>query len=59
MKGAKSMVKANPEAIKQLDLIIRNTYRTLMTRGMKSCSIWCEDEALNDYFKSAVYFRPA
>jgi DUF2075 family protein len=59
MKGAKSMVKANPEAVKQLDLIIRNTYRTLMTRGMKSCSIWCEDEALNDYFKSAVYSRPA
>ncbi len=59
MKGAKSMVKANPEAIKQLDLIIRNTYRTLMTRGMKSCSIWCEDEDLNDYFKSAAHSRLA
>lgn len=57
MKGAKSMVKAIPDSVKQLDLIIRNTYRTLMTRGMKSCSIWCEDKALNDYFKSAVSRR--
>jgi DUF2075 family protein len=57
MKGAKSMVKSNPDSLKQLDLIIRNTYRTLMTRGMKSCSIWCEDEPLNDYFKSAVSTR--
>ena len=57
MKGAKSMVKSNPDSVKQLDLIIRNTYRTLMTRGMKSCSIWCEDEPLNDYFKSAVSTR--
>ena len=55
MKGSKKMVKEYGEqAIEQLDTLIRNTYRTLMTRGMKSCSIWCEDPALNDYFKRVI-----
>lgn len=55
MKGSKKMVKEYGEqAIEQLDTLIRNTYRTLMTRGMKSCSIWCEDSSLNEYFKSVI-----
>jgi len=55
MKGSKKMVKEYGEqAIEQLDTLIRNTYRTLMTRGMKSCSIWCEDPSLNEYFKSVI-----
>lgn len=55
MKGSKKMVKEYGEqAIEQLDTLIRNTYRTLMTRGMKSCSIWCEDPSLNEYFKSVM-----
>jgi len=55
MKGSKKMVRQyGDQAIEQLDVLIRNTYRTLMTRGMKSCSIWCEDPALNDYFKGVV-----
>ncbi len=56
MKGSKKMVKEYGEqAIEQLDTLIRNTYRTLMTRGMRSCSIWCEDPALNEYFKSVIH----
>ena len=55
MKGAKKMVREYGEtAIEQLDTLIRNTYRTLMTRGMKSCSIWCEDPELNEYFKGLI-----
>jgi hypothetical protein len=54
MKGAKSLVQKDPNALKQIDLIVRNTYRTLMTRGMKSCTVWCEDEALNAYLKNSV-----
>lgn len=58
MKGAKKMVKEyGDQAIEQLDIIIRNTYRTLMTRGMKSCSIWCEDDELNRYFRSLLANR--
>jgi DUF2075 family protein len=39
--GWKSLMKSDPENTrKQLDSIIRNTYRTLMTRGAKGCAIW-------------------
>ena len=45
--------KFTSRAKKALDLadeIIKNTYRTLMTRGMKGCYIYCEDMALQAYF---------
>ena len=31
--------------------IIKNTYRVLLTRGMKGCYIYCRDEALQNYLK--------
>lgn len=31
------------------DRIIRNTYRTLLSRGQKGCFIYCEDKALLNY----------
>ena len=40
------------EANRIADNIIKNTYRTLMTRGMKGCYVYCVDEKLNDYLKS-------
>lgn len=52
MKGIKKMFKENPEyAYERADEIIKNTYRTLMTRGMKGCYITCVDEALREYFR--------
>ena len=39
----------NPDLI--ADRIIKNTYRTLMTRGMKGCYIYCVDKETSDYFK--------
>lgn len=36
------------------DRIIRNTYKTLLTRGQKGCYIYCEDEALQKYFKNKI-----
>jgi len=33
---------------------LRNTYRTLMTRGMKGCYVHCVDPELNAYFKSRL-----
>ena len=33
------------------DRIIRNTYRTILSRGQKGCFIYCEDEALGEYFR--------
>jgi DUF2075 family protein len=34
--------------------IIKNTYRTLMTRGMKSCSVYCTDEETREYLRTAL-----
>ena len=36
------------------DEIIKNTYRTLMTRGQKGCYIYCEDKPLAEYLKSRI-----
>ncbi len=54
--GIKKMMAENPEeAEKTADEIIRNTYRTLMTRGMKGCYIFCTVAALNKYIKSRIH----
>lgn len=55
LRGIKKMYDENPEkALTIADEIIKNTYRTLMTRGMKGCYIYCEDENLQEYFKERV-----
>ena len=52
LKGIKSLNKKDPfRAHKIADEIIKNTYRTLMTRGMKGCYVYCCDEALANYLK--------
>ena len=41
-------------------MIIRNTYRTLMTRGQKGCYVYCTDSELASYLKvrlSKVYSK--
>ena len=34
--------------------LILNTYKTLLTRGQKGCFVYCEDEALKNYFKRMI-----
>ena len=34
--------------------LIKNTYKTLLTRGQKGCYIYCEDKALNRYIKKMI-----
>ncbi|MGB9150016.1 MAG: DUF2075 domain-containing protein, partial [Burkholderiales bacterium] len=41
-------------AKKRADEIIKNTYRTLMTRGIKGCYIYCTDTDTAEYFKSRL-----
>jgi len=36
------------------DRIIRNIYKTLLTRGQKGCYIYCEDAALGDYIRERM-----
>ncbi len=55
LKGIKKLNKENPEeAKKRADEIIRNTYRTLLTRGMKGCYIYCVDPELERYMKEKI-----
>jgi uncharacterized protein len=55
LRGIKKMMKENPEeAEKVADQIIRNTYRTLMTRGQKGCFIYCTDKELEGYFRERL-----
>lgn len=52
IRGWKTLLRRNPEDTKErLDRIIRNTYRTLMTRGMKGCFVYCTDPTVAAYFK--------
>ena len=41
---------SDPEARR----LILNTYKTLLTRGQKGCFVYCEDDALREYFKRMV-----
>ena len=36
------------------DKLIRNTYKTLLSRGQKGCYIYCEDAALRDYIRALL-----
>ena len=52
IRGYKKLSKADPESAKrETDLIIKNTYRTLMTRGMKGCYVYCTDQETAEYFR--------
>lgn len=55
ISGFKKLMKTNPDLAKnKADKIIRNTYRTLMTRGMKGCYVICTDPETQAYFQNRV-----
>ncbi len=55
LKGYKADFKNNPKfASEKSDKIIKNTYRTLMTRGMKGCYVYFIDKETEKYFKSII-----
>jgi DUF2075 family protein/DNA replication protein DnaC len=52
IKGYKRLLANNYEGgNRMLDMIIKNTYRTLMTRGMKGCYVYSADPETNNAFK--------
>ena len=54
IKGIKKLLKENPkEGHRIANEIVKNTYRTLMTRGQKGCYIYCTNKDLANYFKLA------
>jgi uncharacterized protein len=55
VKGIKSFVKTErEEALRVADYIIKNTYRTLMTRGMKGCYVYFCDKELELHFRNLL-----
>lgn len=55
IRGYKTLMKSDLEETRdRVDRIIRNTYRTLMTRGMKGCYIYCVDAETQDYFLKRI-----
>ncbi len=55
LHGYKKEMKENPVlASQKADEIIRNTYRTLMSRGMKGCYVYFTDHATSEYFKQLL-----
>lgn len=55
VKGIRTMLRNDHEKAHALaDMIIKNTYRTLMTRGMKGCYVYCTDAPLAEYLRSRL-----
>ena len=55
IKGLKAMLKQNPEeATRRGREIVLNTYRTLLTRGMKGCYVYCTDKELANHLRSLI-----
>lgn len=55
MRGWKNLMKEQPKtAPKHIESIIKNTYRTLMTRGMKGCIVYSTDKETREWLKENV-----
>jgi DUF2075 family protein len=59
LKGYKKERKEDPvSAETKADELIRNTYRTLMSRGMKGCYIFAVDKKTREFFIDAIERLP-
>lgn len=56
LKGINKIAKEEgvEKAQEIADIIIKNTYRTLMTRGMKGCYVYCTNKELSSYLKKNI-----
>lgn len=55
ISGYKKLLERGDENISRtVDAIIRNTYRTLMTRGMKGCYVYFTDQDTARYFRERL-----
>lgn len=55
LKGFKKAYKVDPaSALHRADILIRNTYRTLLTRGMLGTSIYCTNPEVANYFRNRL-----
>lgn len=49
--------KNDPDHKKDCEIIIKNTYRTLLSRGQKGCYIYCEDKSLSEHIKKMLTIK--
>lgn len=55
LSGYKKLASREPEEARQkADQLIKNTYRTLMTRGMKGCYVYFTDAETKEYFAEKI-----
>lgn len=55
VRGYKKMLKEDPDRARSLGrTIVLNTYRTLMSRGMRGCYLYCTDEETRAWFRERV-----
>ena len=55
LNGLKTLCKRGDElALEKVGAIIRNTYKTLLSRAMKGCFVYCTDLALSNYLKKRI-----
>lgn len=52
IRGWKAAARRDPSSLGRVDRIIRNTYRTLMTRGMKGCFVTSTDPETLAFLRS-------
>lgn len=51
LRGLRSKYPDPEEARRVADRIIKNTYKVLMTRGMKGCYVYCTDRGMADHLR--------
>ncbi|MCC7575092.1 DUF2075 domain-containing protein [Candidatus Woesearchaeota archaeon] len=55
LHGYKKELKISPQKTeRKAEQIIKNTYRTLLTRGMKSCTVYFTDKETEEFFRARV-----
>ncbi len=60
LRGVKKLAKEDPARAQRLaDELIRNTYRVLMTRGMKGCYVYCTDAPLRQHLREQLAMATA
>lgn len=54
IRGYRGAWRNDASMRERADRIVRNTYRTLLTRGMKGCYVYCCDPPLADFLRSRI-----
>ena len=52
-----SGIRLKSTSDEEADKLIRRTYKVLLTRGLKGCFIYCEDDALREHLKEKICFN--